>query len=166
MARSVFYSFHFYADCQRAAQVRNIGALEANTPIRDNDWEELKRKGDPAVEKWIKDQLFGRSCAVILIGSATANRKWINYEISETWNEKKGVVGVRIHGLKDLNGLTSSAGSNPFDFVTFKQSGKKLSSIVKVYDPTVFSDSKATYKNIADGLERWVTEAIEIRNNS
>jgi hypothetical protein len=166
MARKVFYSFHFDNDCQRAAQVRNIGSLEVNSPIKDNDWEELKKKGDSNVEKWIKDQLVGRSCTVVLVGSGTANRKWINYEISETWNENKGIVGVRINGLKDLNGSTSWSGANPFDFVSFTSSKKALSTVVKLYDPTVLSDSKATYKKIADNLEAWVEEAIEIRNKN
>ena len=165
MARKVFYSFHFDGDCQRASQVRNIGSLEDNKPIKDNDWEALKKKGDAAVEKWIADQLYGRSCTVLLIGSATANRKWINYEIAETWNEGKAILGVRIHGLRDLNGDTSSSGKNPFDYVSIGtgSSKKLLSSIVKVYDPTIWLDSKATYKKIADNLETWVEDAIKLR---
>ena len=165
MARKVFYSFHFDGDCQRAAQVRSIGSIEGNTPIKDNDWEALKKTGDAAVQKWIADQLYGRSCTIVLIGSATANRKWINHEISETWNEGKAIVGVRIHGLKDLNGATSVRGANPFDHVTFTKTGAKLSSVVEIYDRTVSYDSKATYKAIADGLEDWIEKAIEIRNN-
>lgn len=118
MARKVFYSFHFDGDCQRASQVRNIGSLEDNKPINDNDWEALKMKGDAAVERWIADQLYGRSATVLLVGNGTANRKWINHEILETWDEGKGIVGVRIHGLKNLAGSTSTAGSNPFDYVS------------------------------------------------
>ena len=166
MARKVFYSFHFDGDCQRAAQVRNMGAVEGNTPIKDNDWEAIKKGGDTAIKKWIADQLSGRSCTVVLVGSGTANRKWINYEISETWNEAKGVVGIRIHGLKDLNGYTSSRGSNPFDHVKFTKSGAALSTVVKLYDPTVTNDSKATYAKIADNLEAWVEEAIKIRDSA
>ena len=164
MARKVFYSFHFHNDCQRAAQVRNMGVLEGNAPIRDNDWESLKKNGDAAVEKWIADQLSGRSCTVVLVGSGTANRKWINHEISETWNEGKGLVGIRIHGLKNLSEATDSSGQNPFDYVSFTQSKRALSSVVKLYDPTVWFDSKATYKKISDNLQAWVEEAITIRN--
>lgn len=166
MARKVFYSFHFDGDCQRAAQVRNIGAIEGNTPIKDNDWEALKKKGDAVVEKWIADQLYGRSCAVVLIGSGTAGRKWISHEISEAWNEGKGVLVVRIHGLRDLDGKTSSKGGNPFDHVTLTKSKAKLSTVVQIYDPTVSGDSKATYKAIADNLEKWIEKAIEIRKDN
>ncbi len=27
-----------------------------------------------------------RSCTVVLVGENTANRKWINHEIVESWN--------------------------------------------------------------------------------
>ena len=28
---------------------------------------------------------------IVLIGESTANRKWINYEITKSWNDHKGV---------------------------------------------------------------------------
>nr|WP_304441087.1 TIR domain-containing protein [Ignatzschineria sp. F8392] len=31
----------------------------------------------------------GRTCTVILAGKNTANRKWINHEIVESWNKGK-----------------------------------------------------------------------------
>src|SRR5438874_1029895 len=30
-----------------------------NAPVRDNDWEQVKRGGDKAIEKWIDNQLDG-----------------------------------------------------------------------------------------------------------
>ena len=91
--------------------------------MRGNDWEALKGKGNLAVENWIAEQLVGRSCTVVLVGAGTANRKWMNYEIAETWNERKGVVGVRIHGLKNLAGFTAPRGDNPFSYVYLRSSG-------------------------------------------
>ena len=82
MARKVFYSFHYNPDNWRASQVRNIGAIEGNQPAKDNDWETITKGGDKAIEKWIADQMSGRSCVVVLIGAGTANRKWINHEIA------------------------------------------------------------------------------------
>jgi hypothetical protein len=32
-------------------------------------WEEVKKKGNDAIEKWIDDQLKGTSVTVVLIGS-------------------------------------------------------------------------------------------------
>ena len=73
MARKVFYSFHYNPDNWRASQVRNIGAIEGNQPAKDNDWETITKGGDKAIEKWIADQMSGRSCVVVLIGAGTAN---------------------------------------------------------------------------------------------
>src|ERR1700722_12823129 len=114
MARKVFFSFYYNGDGWRASQVRNMGVLEGNAPCSDNDWEQVKKGGDGAIEKWIAGQLVGRSCTVVLVGGETADRKWVIHEIVESWNARKGVVGIRIHGLKDRNGYTGSYGTNPF----------------------------------------------------
>ena len=56
---------------------------KGNKPVSDNDWETVTGGGDAAIKKWIKGQVNGKSCAVVLAGSATANRKWINHEIGK-----------------------------------------------------------------------------------
>ncbi len=45
MARKVFFSFHYKPGCWRASTVRNIGTVEGNRPVSDNDWEEITRGG-------------------------------------------------------------------------------------------------------------------------
>lgn len=84
--------------------MRNAGALEGNRPVSDNEWETITRGGDSAIKRWIADQLTGKSCTVVLIGSATAGRKWIDYEIEKSWNDGKGIVGIYVHNLKDAAG--------------------------------------------------------------
>lgn len=163
--RQVFYSFHYQPDNWRAGQVRNIGAIEGNKPAPDNDWEEITSSGDDAIKKWIQEQMEYRSCTVVLVGSKTADRKWINYEIVKSWNEGMGVVGIYVHGLKDSNGYITEKGNNPFDYITFETSGKKLSAIVKCYDPTG-ANSKEKYDWISTYLSAAVEEAIKIRNAS
>lgn len=162
MTRRVFYSFHYAPDNWRASQVRNIGAIEGNQPARDNDWESITKGGDTAIEKWIADQMSGRSCVVVLIGAGTANRKWINHEIVKGWNDGKGVLGVHIHNLKNSGGMTSTKGGNPFEHMTLQSTGAKLSSIVKVYDPAGL-DSTTVYNTIKNNLEAWIETAIAIR---
>jgi len=163
MARKVFYSFHYKPDCWRASQVRNMGVVEGNKPVSDNDWETITKKGDKAIQDWIDGQLDGKSCAVVLIGNGTAGRKWIDYEIEEAWNAKKGVLGIYVHNLKDQNEKQASKGSNPFDGFTVGTDKKKLSSIVKVYDPP-FAISTNVYEHISKNLSDWVEEAITIRD--
>ena len=162
MARRVFYSFHYEADSWRTSQVRNIGTIEGNRPVSDNAWEQVKRGGYKAIQNWIDGQLKGRSCTIVLIGANTAGRKWINYEIEKSWNEGKGLLGIHIHKLRNQDGSQSTKGKNPFDGFTLRNSGKKLSSIVPVYNPR-YSDSKLVYNAIATHLADWVEEAISIR---
>jgi hypothetical protein len=165
MARRIFYSFHFKPDCSRAAQIRNMGVVDGNRPASDNDWERIAGVGAAAIQRWIDGQLDGKSCNVVLIGENTAGRKWIDYEIRSAWNDKKGVVGVHIHGLKDLDGFQSPKGRNPFEHFTLEGNGKRLSSIVKAYNPP-YANSKDVYAYINDNLADWVEEAIEIRENN
>ena len=164
MARKTFYSFHYKPDSQRAAQVRNMGVVEGNAPVSDNDWEAVTKGGDKAIEKWIDEQLSGKSCAIVLIGSNSAGRKWIEYEIKKAWDDKKGVVGIYIHNLKNLAGDQSDIGRNPFEDFTVDGGKKKLSTIVKAYNPP-YKTSTTVYDHISSNLADWVEEAIKIRND-
>ena len=181
MKRRVFYSFHYDRDSWRAALVRNIGALDGNKPATDNDWETVKKGGDLAIKRWIAGQMQGRTCCVVLVGSKTAKREWVDHEIKEAWRTGMGVVGIRIHGLEDSNKRTSPRGSNPFDhlflqdrnkvlssaqlmeYLFVKASDIRLSSIVKCHDPQGRNSSER-YNWIADHLANAVEEAIQIRN--
>lgn len=165
MARKCFYSFHYKPDCARASQVRNIGAIEGNKPTSDNNWESITRGGDDAIKRWISNQMYGRSCTIVLIGTNTANRKWINHEIVESWNRRMGVVGIHIHGLKDFSGNISLMGNNPFDYVTHGPTKKKLSTIVKCYNPAG-TTSNERYAWIIKHLSNAVEEAIRIRGSN
>ena len=162
MARKVFFSFQFKKDHWRAGQVRSIGAIEGNSEVSDNKWEQIKDQGDDAVKKWINDNMAGRSCLVVLIGNGTANRKWINYEIKKAWDDKKGVVGIYIHNLKNSASEQDDKGHNPFDYVYHGE--KKLSSIVKTFD-SVYSTSKYVYDDIKENISKLIDEAIQIRSN-
>lgn len=162
MKRQIFYSFHFKNDCWRTGQVRNIGTIEGNKPVSENDWEEVKKKGEENIKNWINDQLKYRSCTVVLIGEETSKRKWVKYEIEKSWNDGKGVLGIYIHNLKDQNQARSNKGENPFEQFTCKD-GKKLSYYVKTYDPPYGNDSKANYNYIAENIEDWIETAISDR---
>lgn len=167
MARKCFYSFHFKPDNWRAATVRSIGVIEGNTPASDNDWEAIASgpDKDEKIKRWIAGQMQGKSCEIVLVGSETANRKWINYEIVKAWNDGLGVVGIYIHGLKNHEGLTSAKGANPFDHITHGPTKKPLSTIVKCYNPGG-PDSKERYNWICKHLANAVEEAITIRKNN
>ena len=160
MVRRTFFSFHYEPDAWRAAQVRNMGMVDGNRPVSDNDWETVKKGGDRAIKEWIDDQMHGRSCTVVLVGSNTADRKWINYEIDTSWKYAKGVVGIYIHGLENQYGETAAKGDNPFNYIDYSNTGKKLSSIVERHNPSG-SNSQERYawikKNLADIVQKAIS---------
>lgn len=161
--RNAFYSFHYHPDCSRVAQVRNMGVIDGNAPVSDNAWEDVTKGGDAAIERWVESEMKGRSCAIVLIGSQTAGRKWVTYEIMKAWNSGKGVLGVYIHRLKNFAGEQATKGGNPFDYVTLNANGARLSTVVRTYDPP-FADSKDAYNFIRSNLADWIETAIAIRN--
>lgn len=159
--KPVFFSFHFDNDCWRAGQVRNMGVVEGDEPVSSHDWEAIQND-DEKVKKWIDEKMKYKQCVIVLTGSATGGRKWINYEIVKGWDAGKGIVGINIHNLKDMNGHQSSKGTNPFSFIKYGNTGNNLNSIVNLYDPP-HSDSKLVYGYINENIEKWVEEAIKIR---
>lgn len=114
MARRVFFSFHYKNDIDRSMIVRNSWVTqgkEAAGFIDKAEFEQIKRKGDDAVYRWIDKQLEGTSVTVVLIGSDTLNRKFVQYEICKSLEKGNAVIGVRIDKIKDLRSKTSVRGN-------------------------------------------------------
>lgn len=164
MKRQVFYSFHYDQDSRRAAQIRNIGVIEGNSLVSDNEWETVKRGGDDAIRRWINSNLEYRSCLIVLIGQHTSERRWVEYEICQAWNKGMGVFGIYIHNIKDpllcRRGYSgkSNMGENPFHKIKF-ENGEPLSSVIKCYNP----EPNDAYGDIAKNIETWVEQAIKQR---
>jgi hypothetical protein len=165
MTRRIFHSFHYARDSWRVQTILNAGAVEGQAILNSNDWEAVKRGGKQAIQNWIDSQMKGRSCVVVFIGPETAGRPWIDYEIQKGWADGKGVVGVYIHGLKDRLGQQAYKGKNPFAGFTLNtpRGPKVLSGIVKAYDPP-YTNSQSVYGHIVQNIEKWIEEAITIRN--
>ena len=158
MARRVFFSFHYARDFWRTSQVREIGALEKNTPVSDNDWEAIKAQGDAAIKRWIDNQLSGKSCAIVLIGTQTAQRRWVKYEIQRAWEAGKGVLGIHIHRLKDQNGEQCAEGENPLTKLPLTRGDLSKT----VHNPSQ-TTSKGVYGHIEQHIADWVETAIAVR---
>lgn len=165
MPRRVFFSFHFDQDHWRTQQVRNMGAVEGQPLCTPNDWEEVKRKGRTSIEKWIADNMHGKSCVVVLVGAQTASRPWVIHEIVKAWDDRRGVLGIRIDRLLDRHGRQSVVGANPFDAITIGGTNRKLSSVAPLVTPAG-TDSRAVYASISNGIERWIEDAIAIRGRN
>ena len=160
--RKVFYSFHYDNDCWRVQQIRNMGIVDGDEPVSCNKWEEIKRNGDNAIKTWINNSITSCSCLVVLIGSQTANRKWVQYEIKRAWETGKGVLGIRIHNLENQYKETCSAGLNPFDKFYFKNGFggiHLLSDIIDCFEPAKYG----TYNDIKNNIDILVEKAILLR---
>ena len=161
MARKTFLTFHYAKDNWRVQTVKGIGAIEGQPLLSSNAWEDVQAGGDPAIKKWIDEQMRGKSCQIVLIGSSTAGRKWVNYEIKKAWDDGKGVLGIYIHNLKDKDQSQSTKGSNPF--ATFKVGDEPLTKWAKCYDPP-YTTSSNVYNHIKDNIESWIEDAIKLRS--
>jgi len=98
-------------------------------------WEESKTKGETALKNLIDEGLKNTSVTVVLIGRKTSERKWVNYEIKQSFKKGNGMLGIFIHGIKDRSGYKDYKGKNPF---------KELY-IGKGYQKTYLSDIYETY---------------------
>lgn len=130
MARTVFFSFHYQEDWSRMWNVRNSGQFQRVAGSKDNAklflprdrWEEVKRQGDRAIKAWIDEGLRGSGVTVVLIGQYTYDRKYVRYEIEQSEKLNKGMLGVYVDGLRDINGNYGLRGPNPFYFADTNKS--------------------------------------------
>ena len=156
MAREpVFYSFHYDNDVFRVQQIRNMGAVDGNEPVSPNDWEQVKRKGDAAVEHWIDENMKYKRCVIVLIGSETASRKWVKHEIKRAWELKKGLFGIYIQNLKCPRNGTCSKGANPF--TNWNVNGQSMAHLITCHDPGIWD----AYGEISRNMASWVSQAID-----
>lgn len=116
MARRVFFSFHFENDVWRANQIRQLNVVlgvDQAGFFDHSEYEEAKRKGDEEIRRLIRRKLDGTSVTIVLIGSETAGRPFVQYEVEQSVQRGNGLVGIYIHNVKDRDGRTSWPGTKP-----------------------------------------------------
>jgi len=150
MTRRVFFSFHHERDAWRAGQVRNCWVCK---PDRESagfwdaaEWEEVKKKGDDAVKRWIDRRIERTSVTIVLIGAETCEREWVRYEIQRSHERGNGIIGIRIHNLKDQNSQTDQPGDVDFGKIDGEHS---FSDLYPIYD----WEADNGYDNIGDWVE-------------
>ncbi len=158
--RKVFFSFHYANDVWRVNPVRNSWVTkpeqEASKFLDKAEREKVWLGGDEAIKKWIDEQLKGTSVTVVLIGSQTAGRKYVDYEIVQSYKQGKGMLGIYIHGIKNEAQRTDTQGKNPFEkwYVDIDGQRKYFSELYPVYD-WVKDDG---YKN----MPKWIEAAAKL----
>lgn len=156
MVRRTFFSFHYERDIWRSSIVRNSWVTQDREAAGFWDaslWEEAKKKGSEALKKLIQQGLKNTSVTVVLIGNKTAERRWVKYEIIESHNNGKGLLGVYIHNIRDRDRYRDNKGRNPFDSIYIEEGARK----------TYFSRLYPTYDYINDdgynNLGNWIEKA-------
>lgn len=116
MARRTFFSFHYENDIFRANQVRNCNAVVGSDVagfFDHSEYENAKRRGDATVKAMILAHLQYTTVTVVLIGTETAYRPYVQFEIEESLKRPNGLLGIFIDHLKDQNQHTSYRGPVP-----------------------------------------------------
>lgn len=153
MVRKVFFSFH-YSDILLVSQIRNSWKLRPGSdtqPFHDRaEWEKVKRESPGTIKNWIDSQLRGSSVTVVLVGSETATRPWVKYEIESSIAQKKGIVFIDLDGMKTTQGFLYRSGASPANW-TLNKTGQSLSTYYKSYNWA----RNSGYQNIA----QWVEDA-------
>jgi len=131
-----------------------MGVIDGDEPVSANEWEQLKRKGDAAIENWIAENMKYKRCVVVLIGSDTSTRPWVKHEIKVAWEQKKGLLGIYIHNLKCPRTGQCAKGANPF--LSWNVGSQSMASLVSTYEPNPYD----AYGDISENLQSWVASAI------
>lgn len=137
MARKAFFSFHFEDDLWRASVVRSAweadDTREASGFWEPGLWTRAKDRGSDAVARLIDEALEDTCVTIVLIGAHTATRRWVRYQIVESLRRGNGLLGVRIHRIRDRRGDIAKRGASPFEALT-DDAGRRLSLLHPVYD--------------------------------
>ena len=142
--RRAFFSFK-YDDVSRANVVRNSWVTQDRESagfIDSADFEKLGREGDDAIRNWIDSQLKNTSVTVVLVGEKTCSSRWVKYEIEKSIEDGKGLLGIDISKIKDLNGNISD----------------RCGKIPKGYNFYLWN-TDAGYDNMGDWIEKAATDA-------
>ena len=112
------------------------------------EFEKIEKQGEIAILRWIDQQMKGASVTVVLIGSETVNRRYVQYEIDQSWKNGMGLLGIHINALKDQFGKTKKNWGEENYLLRFSN--------VKTYKPRSFQEIRA---NIGNWIERAAQDA-------
>ncbi len=104
MVRQVFFSFEYKHDVLRANVVRKSGLTQDRDDagfVDAAEFEKIEKRGKEAIKKWIREQLYGTSVTVVLVGSHTCDSYYVDYEIEQSKARGNGLLGIDISEIKD-----------------------------------------------------------------
>lgn len=110
ISKNVFISHH-HKDDKSVTDFTNLLAGKdyniRNSSIRVNEKnkDRLEKKQIPrkTLERLLSMKMKWAGTVVVLIGSQTHSREWVNWEIEQAAKQGKRIIGVFEHGGKDAN---------------------------------------------------------------
>lgn len=112
-----FFSFHFSHDFDRINKVLDIWSgyenMSATPFISTPQLMEMMEKGLAGIFDWVNEELAKADVVIVLIGSQTAKRYFIQYEIQQAILQKKPIYGINIHQIPNKLGEVEQEGNCP-----------------------------------------------------
>jgi Thoeris protein ThsB, TIR-like domain len=159
MARRVFFSFHYQNDIWKVNIIRNSHIVEGSAAAGFQDasiWEAAKTQGDDAVHRLINRGLENTSVTCVLIGTFTAQRKYVDYEIEQSIKRGNGLLGIHINNIGGINkGISGIFDSIP---------GTVPAGLIRHNAPVYTWDREKFGEWVEDAFQRssnGITESIE-----
>lgn len=110
MKKQVYLSHDIVNDSWRARvfvqTVRSL--LRPRIIISSTGWQNTE-----TARTEIRKHLEDTSVTVVLIGSETADRPWVHYELEQSVARGNGLIGICIHAMEDHKGNSSMPGTRP-----------------------------------------------------
>ena len=118
--RKAFFSFYF-GDIMRVNVVRNAwkivrpdSALGGRTFYDSSLWENRQLEDPETLKRLIREGVEYTSAVCVLIGTETAIRRWVRYEIARAVIDKRGLLAIHLNGIRHHQLLVPHVrGSNP-----------------------------------------------------
>lgn len=122
--RRTFFSFHYQEDITRAHVVRNSWVTKEEREdagfFDASVFESKKRAGDDTLKAFLTEAFKGTTATCVLIGSQTAYRPWVRYELVRSFQRGNGLFGIRIHNIRNFDQQYATAGANPFELLAYQ----------------------------------------------
>lgn len=117
------------------------------------EFETIKRQGQKAVENWIDSQLVGTSVTVVLLGSETLNRDFVQYEIRKSIEKGNAIIGVKINNITDMRTGFISGSCNVHTCIGVWSATKKEIYFDEIADGIYDYSYQNGYLNLGDWVE-------------
>lgn len=130
ISRRTFFSFHYQYDVSRAQIVRNSWVTKEDREdagfFDASVFESKQRESEETLKRFLTEALGGSTVTCVLIGSQTAFRPWVRYEIVRSFQRGNGLFGVRVNNIKNLKGQFGNVGLSPFDHIAYQVVGDRV----------------------------------------